>query len=151
MTLDQLVPLIELALIGLAAGFLAGLLGVGGGVLIVPALVLILGFDQHIAQGTSLLVIIPAALTGSWTHYRNGRLVMRDAGTLAVGGVIGAVIGSVFALSIEGSVLQRLFAIFLLVAALRILMPKDLFRRRGQSASQDGRDSEMPRDGSSST
>lgn len=138
MTPDQLPELAELVVIGLAAGFLAGLLGVGGGILMVPAMVLLLGFDQHVAQGTSLLVIIPAATTGSYTHYRNGRLVLRDAAFLAAGGVVGAVIGSVFALSIEDGLLRRLFAGFLLISGVRILLPKDLFRRGAASQPNDG-------------
>lgn len=138
MSPDQLGELIQLAVIGLAAGFLAGLLGVGGGIVMVPAMVLLFGFDQHVAQGTSLLVIIPAALTGSFTHHRKGRLVLPDAATLAAGGVIGAVIGSVFALSIEEEMLRRLFAGFLLVSALRILLPKDLLRRGGDRSTAQG-------------
>lgn len=129
MSPDQVGELIQLVVIGLAAGFLAGLLGVGGGIVMVPAMVLLLGFDQHVAQGTSLLVIIPAALTGSFTHHRRGRLVLRDAALLAAGGVIGAVIGSVLALSVEETTLRRLFAAFLLISAVRILLPKDLLRR----------------------
>ena len=113
---------LALLAIGLSAGFLAGLLGIGGGILIVPALVLLLGFDQHVAQGTSLLVIIPAAVAGSLTHYRRGRLVVRDAAVVAAGGVIGAVIGSLSALSIDDQLLQRLFAIVLLVVAARMLL-----------------------------
>ena len=142
MNADQLGDLIQLAVIGVAAGFLAGLLGVGGGILMVPAMVLLFGYDQHVAQGTSLLVIIPAALTGSYTHYRNGRLVLRDAAVLAAGGIIGAVVGSVFALSLEDALLRRLFAVFLLISALRILLPEGLFNRGGDppapSASEDG-------------
>jgi uncharacterized membrane protein YfcA len=134
---DQLAELAELVVIGLAAGFLAGLLGVGGGVLMVPAMVLLLGFDQHVAEGTSLLVIIPAALTGSYTHHRNGRLVLRDAAFLATGGIIGALIGSVLALSMEDLLLRRLFATFLLVTGVRILLPKGLFTR-GATARPDG-------------
>lgn len=130
MTPDQLPELAGLVLIGLAAGFLAGLLGVGGGILMVPAMVLLLGFDQHVAQGTSLLVIIPAALSGSYTHHRNGRLVLRDAAFLAAGGVIGAVAGSVFALSIEDLLLRRLFAAFLLIVGVRMLLPRRLFGSR---------------------
>jgi hypothetical protein len=123
---DQLVAL---ALIGLAAGLLAGLLGVGGGILMVPAMVLLLGFDQHVAQGTSLLVIIPAALTGSYTHYRNGHVVLREAMILAIGGIIGAAVGALFALSIPEDLLQRMFAGLLLVVGLRMLLPRDLFGR----------------------
>ena len=124
MSPDELGQLAGLAILGLTAGFLAGLLGIGGGVLMVPAMVLLFGFDQHVAQGTSLLVIIPAAITGSYTHHRNGRLVLRDAAMLAAGGVIGAVFGSVFALSIDDALLRRLFAAFLLVSAVRILWPR---------------------------
>lgn len=122
--------LIGLALIGLGAGFLAGLLGIGGGVVLVPALVLFLGFDQHVAQGTSLVVIIPAALSGSWTHHRSGRLVLRDALLLAVGGVAGAAAGSVLALSLDDELLRRLFGLFLLGIAARILVSRGSPQRR---------------------
>lgn len=114
--------IVALVAIGLAAGFLAGLLGIGGGVLLVPAMVLVLGFDQHTAQGTSLVVIIPAALLGSWTHHRGGRLVLRDAAALAVGGIVGALIGSFTALSLDEDLLRRLFAGLLILVALRMLI-----------------------------
>ena len=120
---DDLFSLATLLGIGLAAGFLAGLLGIGGGVLLVPAMVLLLGFDQHVAQGTSLLVIIPAALIGSWTHHRRGRLALRDAAFVAAGGILGAAVGSLSALSIEDELLQRLFAIVLILTAIRMAWP----------------------------
>jgi uncharacterized protein len=120
----ELPDVLQLLAIGLTAGFLAGLLGIGGGVVLVPAMVLILAFDQHVAQGTSLVVMIPAALTGSYTHHRNGRLVLRDAAWLGAGGILGAILGSVFALSMEDTLLQRLFAAFLVISAIRILWPK---------------------------
>jgi uncharacterized protein len=106
--------------VGLAAGFMAGLLGIGGGLLLVPAMVLFFGFDQHVAQGTSLLVIIPAALAGSWTHHRKGRLVLRDAVAAGAGGVLGAAVGAFLALGIDDIALRRLFALLLLASALRI-------------------------------
>jgi uncharacterized membrane protein YfcA len=90
----------------------------------VPAMVLIMGMDQHVAQGTSLLVIIPAAAFGSFTHHRHGRLALRDAAALAVGGVLGAVLGSVTALSLDEELLQRLFAILILFVAARLLMTR---------------------------
>jgi uncharacterized membrane protein YfcA len=80
-----------------------------------------MGLDQHVAQGTSLLVIIPAAAFGSFTHHRHGRLALRDAAALAVGGVLGAALGSVTALSLDEKVLQRLFAVLILVVAARLL------------------------------
>ncbi len=122
--MPELPDALQLLAIGLTAGFLAGLLGIGGGVVLVPAMVLILAFDQHVAQGTSLVVMIPAALTGSYTHHRNGRLVLRDAAWLGAGGILGAILGSAFALSMEDTLLQRLFAAFLVISAIRILWPK---------------------------
>jgi uncharacterized membrane protein YfcA len=119
------VTLLEIAAlvgIGVVAGVLAGLLGIGGGLLMVPALVLVLGFDQHLAQGTSLLVVIPAAASGAWTHHRRGRWRLRDAAWIAVGGVLGAVLGSATALSIDEDQLQRLFALFLLAIAARMAL-----------------------------
>ena len=116
--------ILALLAIGLTAGTLAGLLGIGGGVLMVPAMVLIMGMDQHVAQGTSLLVIIPAAAFGSFTHHRHGRLALRDAAALAVGGVLGAVLGSITALSLDEELLQRLFAVLILVVAARLLMTR---------------------------
>ena len=74
-------------------------------------MVLLLGFDQHVAQGTSLLVIIPAAVAGSWTHHRKGRLHLRDAAAVAAGGIVGAAAGAIFALGIEDDLLRRLFAV----------------------------------------
>ncbi|CAN5307753.1 hypothetical protein BH24CHL10_BH24CHL10_11110 [soil metagenome] len=116
--------ILALLAIGLTAGTLAGLLGIGGGVLMVPAMVLITGFDQHVAQGTSLLVIIPAAAVGSFTHHRHGRLALRDAAALTIGGVLGALLGSMTALSLDEELLMRLFAVLLLLIAARMLMTR---------------------------
>jgi uncharacterized protein len=110
--------------VGIAAGFLAGLLGIGGGLLMVPAMVLLLGFDQHLAQGTSLLVVIPAATTGAWSHYRSGRWTFRDAAWLAVGGVLGAALGSATALALDDELLRRLFALLLLAIAARMVLTR---------------------------
>ncbi len=124
---------VALGAVGVAAGFAAGLLGVGGGIVMVPAMVLVLGFDQHVAQGTSLVVIIPAALAGSVTHYRNGRVSLRDAALLAAGGIGGAVVGSISALSVDDTVLRRLFGVFLLVVAAQLVLGRG--RRRSESPS----------------
>ncbi|HEX2142415.1 MAG TPA: sulfite exporter TauE/SafE family protein [Candidatus Limnocylindria bacterium] len=117
---------IALALVGvgLLAGFLAGLFGIGGGVVLVPALVLLLDFDQHAAQGTSLLVIVPAAVLGSWTHHRQGRLALPQAVLLAAGGVVGTVLGGAVALSLDEEILRRIFAIVVVVMGIRLLLPR---------------------------
>lgn len=129
MTLPLLLALLA---IGLSAGLLAGMLGVGGGIVLVPAMVLLLAFDQHVAQGTSLLVVIPAALAGSWTNRRHGRFELRDAAMLAAGGMVGVAIGSAVALGIDGAILRRLFAIVLLLLGLRSLVPDGWLRRPGR-------------------
>lgn len=125
MTLLEIAALVG---VGLAAGVLAGLLGIGGGLVMVPAMVLLLGFDQHLAQGTSLIVVVPAAMSGSWTHYRRGRWSMRDAGALAVGGVVGGALGSLTALALDDEVLRRLFALLLLAIAVRMVLTRPSVR-----------------------
>lgn len=125
--------------IGLTAGVLAGLLGIGGGLLMVPAMVLITGFDQHVAQGTSLLVIIPAAALGSFMHHRQGRLALRDAAALALGGVLGAFLGSITALSLDEELLRRLFAVMLLIVATRMLMNRSRTPEPADSEDTDHR------------
>lgn len=119
MSVDQIVALLVL---GVGAGILAGLFGIGGGVLLVPAMVLILGFDQHLAQGTSLVVIIPAAILGSWANRRHARFHVPDAVALGAGGVVGALVGSVVALSVDDAVLRPLFGLFLLALGVRTIL-----------------------------
>ena len=128
------IELAALGAIGVGAGFLAGLLGIGGGLLMVPAMVLLLGFDQHVAQGTSLVVIIPAALLGSVTHYRKQRVSLRDAALLAVGGTVGALIGSLSALSVDDTILRRLFGVFLLVVAAQLVLGRGRQGRQSPTA-----------------
>ncbi len=119
-----------LAAIGLVAGVLAGLLGVGGGVVLVPALVLLLGFDQHVAQGTSLVVIVPAALAGSTVNYRRGRFRLLDAALLLAGGLAGAAIGSSLALGLQDASLRRLFALLLVAFGVQQLLPRGWLSHR---------------------
>jgi uncharacterized protein len=142
-TIPGLPELIALAALGVAAGFLAGLLGVGGGILMVPGMVLLIGADQHVAQGTSLVVIIPAAISGTLAHYRARRFRPRDAVALAAGGIAGAVIGSVTALNLDAEVLRRIFAAFLLLSAIRLAWP---IVRRPSSLDAPADDPEEPGD-----
>src|SRR5207253_9987738 len=81
-----------IALVGVIAGALSGLLGGGGGGVMVPALVFLLGRDQHVAQGVSLAVIIPVSVTGAWIHYRKENVIPTLALWLSVGAVIGATV-----------------------------------------------------------
>ena len=112
---------IGLILIGLVAGALAASLGVGGGIVYVPALVTLFAFAQHEAQGTSLAVIIPTVLLAATIHGRAGRVDWRIAILLGSGGIIGGLLGAGTALSLEAPVLRRMFAVFLILMAIRML------------------------------
>ena len=109
-----------LVLIGLAAGLMAAGLGVGGGIIFVPALVLLLDYSQQVAQGTSLAVILPTALVGMIVHARRNRVTWRFAGFIALGAVVGAVAGAHLALALDGDLLRRMFSALLVVIALRM-------------------------------
>ncbi len=107
---------VDLAL-GAAIGLLAGFMGVGGGILAVPAFTLLLGMTQQAAQGTSLAVILVAAPMGALEHARRGNLVMRLVPWMAVGGAIGAPLASAWAQGLPHATLARAFAVFLLASA----------------------------------
>jgi uncharacterized protein len=103
--------------IGLAGGIVAGLLGVGGGVLFVPGLVIFLGLDQHQAEATSLLAIIPVAIAGTYVQDRYGNVRRRDALLLGLLSLAGAAGGVALANTLSGSVLRDAFACLLLLVA----------------------------------
>lgn len=106
---------------GLVGGALASGLGVGGGVIFVPVLVVGLALEQAVAQGTSLAVIVPTAVMGTYGHARFGRVDWRAAAPIAVGGIGGALLGARAALAADPLLLQRLFAGLLVVLALRLV------------------------------
>jgi len=107
--------------LGLVAGVLASVLGIGGGIVFVPALVTLFSFQQHLAQGTSLAVIVPTAIVGTITHARAGRIAIRVALFLAAGGVLGGFLGGRAALALEAPVMRRLFTVLLVITAVRLL------------------------------
>src|SRR5437870_5093625 len=107
--------------LGIVAGVLSGLLGIGGGAIMVPAMTLLMGLSQHVAQGTSLLVIIPTAISGSITHYRMGNIRLPTAAWLAVGGVLGAVAGAALALARSDELLRAVFGTYLAFTGFRML------------------------------
>jgi uncharacterized protein len=106
--------------VGLAAGVLAGLFGVGGGILFVPALTIVLGLEQHEAQATSLLAIIPTVAVGTWRQQRYGNVRWRSAVALGLAGIAGVVAGGFLAESLSGGVLRRLFGALLLLTAAQL-------------------------------
>jgi uncharacterized membrane protein YfcA len=106
-------------LLGAVAGVLAGMFGVGGGILFVPVLVA-LGLDQHDATGTSLLAIIPTAVVGTWRQARYGNVRWRSAAVIGAAAVVAAQGGVVLAESLSGATLRKLFAALLAVVAAQI-------------------------------
>jgi uncharacterized protein len=107
--------------IGVLAGVLAGMLGVGGGVVFVPGLVILLGLDQHAAEATSLLAIIPVAIVGTIRQDRYGNVRREDALTLGVLSLAGAAGGVVLANALSGKVLQDAFAVFMVIVAVQLV------------------------------
>lgn len=114
--------LLILILIGMAAGFLGGMVGIGGGVLIVPALVLILGLSQHKAQGISLaMILFPVGILGVINYYKKGYVDFKYAGLLAVGFLVGSYVGSKFSLSLPQETVKKVFAVVMILLALKLL------------------------------
>jgi uncharacterized membrane protein YfcA len=107
--------------LGLAVGFLAGLLGLGGGTILVPVLVLGERIPQHVAQGISLLLIIPVGIVGVMTYARSGILPVRHLPGLVVGGAAGALTGALLAQRLAGSTLSRAFALFLIAVSAQMI------------------------------
>ena len=107
--------------IGIAGGIVAGLLGVGGGVLFVPGLVIFLGLNQHQAEATSLLAIVPVAMAGTFTQDRYGNVRRADALALGVLSIVGAVAGVVFANALSGAALRDSFAVLLVIVAVQLV------------------------------
>lgn len=108
-----------ISLAGLAIGFLSGLTGVGGGVFLVPTMVIGFGLAQRIAQGTSLVAILPTAVVGAITHFRHGNVDLRSAARIAAAGVPAALVGAGLALWLPERILLGLFGLFLLFATYR--------------------------------
>ncbi|MDP9248354.1 MAG: TSUP family transporter [Candidatus Dormibacteraeota bacterium] len=105
---------------GLLVGTLSGLIGIGGGVLLVPIMVIGFGLAQQLAQGTSLAAILPTSIVAATTHYRAGNLELRAALLMGGTGAITAVLFGLLAQRIHPQVLARLFGAFLLFSAYRL-------------------------------
>ena len=105
---------------GLGAGFLSGTIGIGGGLLFVPTMTVGFRLSQAVAQGTSLIAIVPTAIVGGFTHLRQGNVLIRPALWMGGGGMVGAVIGALVAVEVPGSVLARVWGAFLVLSAYRL-------------------------------
>jgi uncharacterized membrane protein YfcA len=137
--------IVTAVLIGLAAGVVGGMLGVGGGVLIVPALALFAGWGQLEAEATSLLAAVPIAVVGAWRQYRYGNVRVREGlvtGVLAVAGVAGGVL---LANAVPADTLQAGFGVLMILVAGQLVhraLWKDRKSARARAAASDGGDAE---------
>ena len=124
------------AAVGVLAGVLAGLFGVGGGILFVPTLTLVLGLDQLHAQASSLLAMLPVVAVGTWRQRRYGNVRLRAAVVVGLAGVGGVLLGGTLAESLSDSVLERLFGVLLLCVAAPARVARHAPQRYALSASE---------------
>ena len=117
--------IIYLLLLGLIAGVLSGFLGIGGGVVIIPALIYIFGLTQHQAQGTTLaLMVPPIGLLAAISYYRAGNVNIAMAALICTGFFIGALIGAEYANKVPDVVLRKTFGVFMLFIAVKLILGK---------------------------
>jgi len=108
--------MLGLLLVGLVAGYFSGLIGIGGGVIIVPALVLLFGFNEHTAQGTTLALLIPPiGILAVISYYQKGYVDIKTAIIICIGFVIGGFIGGKMAVGITETTLRKVFAVVLIL------------------------------------
>ncbi|MBF0123419.1 MAG: sulfite exporter TauE/SafE family protein [Candidatus Omnitrophica bacterium] len=112
-------------LLGLLGGFIGGLFGVGGGIIVVPILVLIFGFTQHMAQGTMILTfILPSFILAAWTYYKAGHINIPVALMVAAGMILGTFLGAKYAHALPTPILKRMFGVLMLVLSLKLIFGK---------------------------
>lgn len=109
-------------LIGIAAGMLSGMVGIGGGLIIVPALIYFLGMSQHTAQGTSLgLILLPVGILAVMAYYKQGHVDVKIVGLLAIGFLVGSYFGSKISLSLPQETVKKFFAFVMILIAVKMI------------------------------
>jgi uncharacterized membrane protein YfcA len=117
--------LFMLLCIGIAAGYLSGFVGIGGGIVMVPALVLFLGLTQFQAQGTSLAVLaIPVAAFGAYNYFKQGYINLTFAAIIAIGFVLGAFLGAKTVLKLDPVLVKKIFGFIMIAIALKFISGK---------------------------
>ena len=117
--------IIVLLIIGLAAGLVSGVLGVGGGIIVIPMLVGFLGYTQKDAQGTSLgLLLLPIGILAVMNYHKAGYVNLKAVGIMVVTFVIGSYLSSLYAITLPEGVLKKVFAVFLILYAIKLLTGK---------------------------
>jgi len=117
--------LLILIVIGIITGFMAGMLGIGGAIIMIPALVFLLGISQQTAQGTSLAVMLPPiGILAAYNYYKAGQVNIKFALILAAFFLVGSYFGSKLALNIPQAMLKKIFGVLLLLVAAKMLLSK---------------------------
>lgn len=117
--------IILLIVIGILTGTVSGMLGIGGAIILVPALVILMGFNQHLAQGTSLAMMLPPiGLIAAYNYYKAGYVNIKFALILATAFILGSYFGSKLSISMPQALLKKVFAFVLIAVAIRMLFSK---------------------------
>jgi uncharacterized membrane protein YfcA len=112
-------------MVGLLSGLLAGFFGVGGAIIVIPALIFILGLSQHEAQGTSLAFMLPpVGILATWNYWKAGHVNWKFALVLALTFVVGAYIGSHYSVNISDKILRKMFGVLLIFVAAKLIFSK---------------------------
>ncbi len=116
---------IEFLVLGLVAGVFGGVFGIGGGTILIPAMVYLFGFSQHMAQGTSLAIMVPPiGLLAAWEYYKNVYVDLHAAPLICLGFFIGGLLGASIILPVSDILLKRLFGAYLLLISLKMIFGK---------------------------
>jgi hypothetical protein len=117
-----MINIVLYVLLGLLAGVISGLIGIGGGIIIIPVLIYLFGLTQHQAQGTTLaLMVPPIGILAAWTYYKHGYVDLKIAAFVCLGFLIGGLFGAKLATGLSNEILQRVFGVALLLIALYMI------------------------------
>ncbi|MEL6441879.1 MAG: sulfite exporter TauE/SafE family protein [Cyanobacteria bacterium J06621_8] len=120
-----MVEVILFLLLGLLVGIISGVIGIGGGVLLTPALVFLFGFSQHSAQGTTIALLVPPiGILAAWTYYQEGDVNLKVAALICLGFLFGGLLGAKLALSVSDLWLRRVFGVTIMLLGLKMILTR---------------------------
>jgi len=123
--IPNMTTILILLLIGILAGFSSGMVGIGGGIIIVPALVFFLGLTQHQAQGASIgMLLLPVGFLAALNYYKAGDLDITKSLIIGASFIVGAYFGSKVSLNIDGSLMKRIFGVIIFLISLKLIFGK---------------------------
>ena len=113
--------IVKIGILGIFTGLINGLFGSGGGSLLVPGMIFLLGIEGHKAHATTISIILPLAIVSTYIYYKSGIMSLNITLKVAIGGVLGGYVGAKLLNKIPNSILRKIFAIFMMVAAFRMV------------------------------